>query len=330
MTIQEDLFGKLCKETLLNKSSILSELDDFTIYCYYIEEKLGPTHIQVGDNIRSPLREDDSNPSLRLYYGNTDTLYFTDYGKLDKDKKKVTGDVVKFVQELFQLNQKEALRRISVDFGLKEGTSAAIIPVRTKTIKPKKELGIKIKPFTEQELAFWATFHITLITLERYNVFSVDWIFWDAVPMKPKLMAFAYRIGKYWKLYTPHDKEHKFVSYYPVPYVEGLMQLKYNKPLLIITKSTKDVMVLAEMGYEAISPQSESVKISDTILTHLEAKYTNIITFFDNDGKHNAELYNYPAIELPKGGEKDISDYARKHGLLEARYILQKLIQLWK
>ena len=87
-------------------------------------------------------------------------------------------------------------------------------------------------------------------------------------------------------------------------------------------------MVLAEMGYEAISPQSESVELNENILTHLEAKYDNIITFFDNDGKHNAELYSYPAIELPKDGEKDISDYARKHGLLEARYILQKMIKL--
>lgn len=323
MPIQEDLFDKLCKENLLNKSSVLSQLDDFTIYCYYIEHKLGPLHIQVGDNIRSPLRDDDTNPSLRLYYGNSDKLLFTDYGK-----KNLTGDAIDFVQELFKITSKEALMRISVDFGLKEGASAPIIPVKLKIIKPKKELGIKIKSFTDEDLAFWEQFHITLITLKRYNVFSVDWILWDGLPMKPKQMAFAYRIGKYWKLYTPSDVNHKFVSYYPITYVEGFMQLKYQKPLLIITKSTKDVMVLAEMGYEAVSPQSESTVISKSILTHLQAKYSNIVVFFDNDGKHNAELYPFPAVELPTNTEKDISDYARTYGLLEARNILQEILKL--
>jgi hypothetical protein len=328
MSNQEDLFDKLCKENLLNRSSILSQLDEFTVYCYYIEGKLGPINIQVGDNLKSPLRDDDTNPSLRLYYGNTDKLYFTDYGNKNKKGKVLTGDVVTFVQNLFNLNQKEALRKISVDFGLREGIESSIIPLKRKIIKPKKELGIKIKNYTQEELAFWATFHITPITLERYNVFSVDWILWDGIPMRPKQMAFAYRIGNYWKLYTPNDENHKFVTYYPNYYVEGLMQLRYQTDLLIITKSTKDVMVLAELDYEAISPLSESTKISDKILLQLEAKYSNIFTFFDNDGKHNAELYPYPAIELPLFTEKDISDFARTYGLLEARSILKQILKL--
>ena len=328
MSNQEDLFDKLCRENLLNRSSILSQLDEFTVYCYYIEGKLGPIHIQVGDNLRSPLRDDDTNPSLRLYYGNTDILYFTDYGNKTKEGKVLTGDVITFVQHLFNLTQKEALRRISVDFGLREGVESSIIPLKKKIIKSKKELGIKIKSFTQEELAFWATFHITPITLKRYNVFSVDWILWDSIPIRPKQMAFAYRIGKYWKLYTPADVNHKFVTYYPNHYVEGLMQLRYQTDLLIITKSTKDVMVLAELDYEAISPLSESTKISDKILLQLEAKYPNIVTFFDNDGKHNAELYPYSAIELPIDTQKDISDFAKAYGLLEAKNILQQILKL--
>ena len=315
-----DLFDELCERTLLNKSSVFNRLDDFTVYCYYIEEALGPIDIQIGDNFRSPLREDDTNPSFRLYYGTNEVLYFTDYGNKNK-----SGDVITFVGALLNLSKEEALLRVSVDFGLREGTITDI-PIKKQVIKPKRELGIKIKDFTAEDLAFWESFHITPITLKRYKVFSVDWILWDTFPMRPKQMAFAYRIGSYYKLYTPYDKRHKFVSSYPTKYVEGLLQLKYKQELLIITKSLKDVMVLAEMGYEAISPKSESTLIDAAILTRLDAKYKRIVVFFDNDEKTNRELYPYPWIELPVNKAKDISDYAKEFGLLKARKILNQLL----
>ena len=315
-----DLFDELCERTLLNKSSVFNRLDEFTVYCYYIEQTLGPIDIQVGDNFRSPLRKDDTNPSFRLYYGKDEVLYFTDYGNKNK-----SGDVLTFVATLLGITKNSALEKISIDFGLRSG-EVTLVPIKKQVIKPKKELGIQIKEFTEEGLAFWNSFHITPITLKRYNVFEVAWILWDTIPMRPKQMAFAYRIGKYYKLYTPYDENHKFVTYYPLKYVEGLMQLRYKQKLLIITKSTKDVMVLAELGYEAISPQSESTVISRIILKELEKHYTDIVVFFDNDLKENSELYPYPKIYLPVDKAKDISDYARDFGLLEARIILTQML----
>lgn len=321
--MEEDLFDRIGNNLILDKSSLLSKLDDYSIFCYYIEQVFPNIDLIVGDNIRSPLREDDSNPSFRIYERD-DKLLFTDYGN-----KNQTGDVIKFVQLLFGISHRDAIQRIAADFGYRESRDKAlpVAPVLKRVIKPKKEMTIVTKPFTQEGLAFWNKFHITELTLNRYNVFEVDWVFWDDVPMKPKQLAFGYRIGKYWKLYTPSDKEHKFVSYFPVNYVEGYMQLAYKRPLLIITKSTKDVMVLHEMGYEAISPQSESVVISQKLLTQLESKYKDIIILFDNDNKHNGDLYPYHRIEIPVKYAKDISDLARDYGFLKARSILQSLLQ---
>ena len=323
MSNQENLFNQfdlVLAQISVSKFSVFKILDEFTVYCYYIEEVLGPFDIKIGENFRSPLREDDTNPSFRLYYGQGGLL-FTDYGK-----KNNTGDIVFFIKELYGCTESEALKKIVSDFGLNTSGSDLKLPTRQPFIKNKKELGFKIKPFTNQDLAFWNSFSISYSTLHRYNVFSVEYVFWDSMPIKPKGLAFAYRIGKYCKVYSPFDKVHKFVSSFPRNYVEGMMQLTYSSDLLIITKSLKDVMVLHELGYEAISPKSENTVIPTEILNKLTPKYKRIVVFFDNDGKTSRDDYPYPFIELPINKAKDISDYVRDYGFLEAKKILKKLL----
>ena len=323
MPTKEDLFSPfdlILAQIGVSKSSLFNILDEFTVYCYYIEEVLGPLDIKIGENLRSPLREDDTNPSFRLYYGNGGLL-FTDYGKQNN-----TGDIVYFVSELYSITEKESLKKIVGDFGLSNSEFIKELPVRKQIIKSKKELGIKTKPFTKQDLAFWNSFRIGYSTLKRYKVSSVEYVFWDNLPIKPPGLAFAYRIGNYLKVYSPFDKNHKFISSYPRNYVEGMMQLKYSSDLLIITKSLKDVMVLYELGYEAVAPKSENTVIPVEMLSKLESRYTKIVVFFDNDGKHKAEDYPYSSIELPRNKTKDISDYAKKYGLIEAKKILNQLL----
>lgn len=139
-------------------------------------------------------------------------------------------------------------------------------------------------------------------------------------------MSFAYRIGKFYKIYAPYDKEHKFVSSFPRNYVEGMLQLEYKQDLLIITKSLKDVMVLHELGYEAVSPKSENTVIETDILSKLEAQYKRIVVFFDNDLKHKGDEYPYPQIQLPVNKAKDISDFIKLYGRIEAKNILKQLL----
>lgn len=323
MPTKEDLFSPfdlILAQIGASKSSIFNILDEFTVYCYYIEEVLGSLDIKIGENLRSPLREDDTNPSFRLYYAKGELL-FTDYGKKNK-----TGDVVNLVAEIYNITYEQALKQISADFALSSNNSTNQLPVRKQVVKNKKKLGVTVKSFTNQDLTYWNSFGVHYSTLKRYNVSSVEYVLWDDYPIKPRGLAFAYRIGNYIKVYSPFDKNHKFISSFPRNYVEGMLQLTYSKALLIITKSLKDVMVLHELGYEAVAPKSENTVIPVEMLSKLETKYDKIITFFDNDLKHKAEEYPYPLIMLPLPGPKDISDYVKANGIYKAREIINKLI----
>jgi len=323
MSNSEDLFNPfdlVLAKISANKSSVFKILDEFSVYCHYIEESIGPCDIQIEDNFRSPLREDDTNPSFRLYYSQGE-LKFTDYGNENK-----TGDIVQFVAELYQITEQQALKKITSDFGLSSISSTKKAPKRRFDVKQKKTLDIKIKPFNKEELIFWNQYHISKATLERYNVFSVAMIYWDDIPITPKGLNFAYRIGAYYKIYTPFDKKHKFVSSYPQDYVEGVLQLKYEKEILIITKSTKDIMVLHEMGFEAISPKSENTLVPDYILAKITPKYKRTVIFFDNDGKESSHKYPYKSIKLPIDTAKDISDAVKAIGFNEAKNLLNKLL----
>jgi len=315
-----DLFDILYEDTILNYSNVFKKLDEFTVFCFYIEEIFPSIEIEIGINMRSCLREQDLSPSFRLYY-NQDTLVFTDYGQ-----NNLTGNVVKFVAELFGVNKDFALEKICADFGITNKIKEAI-PIRKQSIPTKKKLAIKTKEFTVEGLAFWESFHITPITLKNFNVFEIDWILWDTFPIKPKFISFGYRIGNHWKVYSPFEPNYKFTTNYPRNYVEGLLTLKYTKKLLIIGKSLKDSMVLKELGYDSISPKSESTVINRAILVKLEAKYKKIVVFFDNDLRHNAHLYPYPLIMLPLPGPKDISDYVKEFGVLKGRKIMLKLLK---
>lgn len=101
----------------------------------------------------------------------------------------------------------------------------------------------------------------------------------------------------------------------------------------------KDVMVLRELGYSAIAFNSEGIPtkgenkkfIQDTI-ANLQLRFTEIAFFMDNDvaGLNYtvslSKAYNLPAITIPTGQPKDISDYIEKYGQRKTKSLLKKII----
>lgn len=137
----------------------------------------------------------------------------------------------------------------------------------------------------------------------------------------------------YIKVYRPTaDSKVKWKSNMTSSLLHGSSQLKPAN-ILIITKSMKDVMVLHEMGYQAVSPMAENVIPSNEIMVDLISAYPKIYIFYDNDGEFNppkgisgkgkqaaskiATKYSLPMIFLPDGGPKDISDYVKEFGISE-------------
>jgi hypothetical protein len=315
-----DPLDKLYLNTVLSKEAIRNHVDDYTLFCHYMEH---PPDINVP--VSSPLRA-DTRPSFALYYNKNGYLRFQDHGS------GVGGDVFEFIRRLYGIGFHDVLRQINKDFGL--GYNG--VPSETKKIvrkepvvQPRKKLEITSREFSQKAIKWWESFCISPEILRQYNVSQVDWLHWDGEPVKASDMTFAYRIWKYYKIYRPFVKTAKFMSTYPRNYVEGLLQLQYNTELLIITKSLKDVMVLRTLGYEAVSPKSESTAITQDIRDYLNKRYRRIVLLFDDDEGGHLGAEKYPEYEklYIQEDEKDISDFIRKYGVDRAGQLMLKLLK---
>ena len=119
-------------------------------------------------------------------------------------------------------------------------------------------------------------------------------------------------------------------------YIQGMDQLKFDKPHLVITSSLKDGMCLKKLRYpvEFISPDSEGSVIREEVINYLKSKYKVITCMFDNDTagikamEKYQELYGLPSLLLPM--EKDLSDSVKKHGKKAVREVLTPLLTVYE
>lgn len=273
------------------------------------------------------------DPSFSMFESNKpDREYFwKDNGIGD------AGDIFKLVQIMFGLkDKKQVYHKIDHDFdlGFSKGQPPAEEKLITNTLhdnKPETRIRIQSKPFTDKDLQFWSSFGISHATLVRYKVKSLRY-FWmndfQEVPQAPRNLAFAFEVLSKYKIYQPHMPSYKFRNDFTEQCLEGFAQLTYNSDSLIITKSTKDVMVLREMGYEAVSPRSENTPVPEPFLRHFASKYPKRYVLFDNDMKHRGDVYQEPKIYVPpSSGQKDISDFYRAYGPKLTKELLNQIIQ---
>ncbi len=323
-----------------DRKAILDLVDDYTLFTYYLNEE-----VYINQVILSPLRDitldqPDTLPSFVIYESRYNKLRYFDHGKGGKG-----GDIFDFVQELYGLNSfYEACVKICKDFqiGIYANLSPAELIAKqffdtgdtVKRSRPRVEIKdiISFPEFTAAGKAYWNQYYITPDILKEYNVTQARSLITDKNISTFQNLAFAYRIGEKYKIYQPHEPEHKFINNYPSNYVEGLFQLVNrvsDQDLLIITKSTKDVMVLRLLGYEAISPKGENILIPEEFQLKLKAEYKRIVLLFDNDkaGIKGSAKYNYETIWVPvEPGIKDISDYIKKYGPVKAYELLLDLL----
>lgn len=333
--MSEDIISSAAASYFPDRAEILNLVDDYTLFCYYLNEE-----VYVNQVILSPLRDPakdqpDTQPSFVIYESRYNKLRYYDHGRGDKG-----GDIFDLVQELYGLTSyKQACIKICQDFGIGAYTTEVGLARRQflqpgVKIKPKVEIKdvISFPAMTAEGEAYWKQYHLTPEILEEYNVKQVRSLISSRTISTIPNMAFSYRIGTYYKIYQPFEPDYKFLNNYPTNYVEGLYQLSQRKTaddLLIITKSTKDVMVLRLLGYDAIAPKGENILITKEILSSLEKRFKKIVLLFDNDaaGVKGAAKYSYPTIWMPgDSGAKDISDFIKIYGPQEAYELMLQLL----
>lgn len=311
---------------------ILNLVDDYFIYCYYLGKE-----IQINKPISSPLRK-DNHPSWSLYRNRRGILIWKDFATGD------SGNVVNLLMQMESLRYHEALKKIWNDVIIHKSVSLrkATDKMKTNTEESKNVIEIKKKNYTDKDLEFWGKYHITKDTLKLYKVFPISTFWLNEVQMNffytDKEPMYAYSIYDKFKIYRPYsrrtDKWRNNCSSFDV---QGMEQLAENGKLLIITKSLKDVMVLSELGYNAIAPQSENSSIPKIIMDHLKLRFKRIVILFDYDeggiqgAKKLSEKYSIPHTFIPKHyldlyQIKDVSDFIKEFGKERTDEMIRELL----
>ena len=281
----------------------------------------------------------DKNGSCRIVISASGIPYYTDYGN---------GDyflAFDYVSRKYGSSYHETCNIIANDFGLKR-TNLSVTPQlllandSPKLVKVKSNIKVIVKPFSLVDYEYWNQYGISLTTLQFFNVKAVSHVYLNkrdkhyVFEYKNSNPLYSYKFFKnnteYFKIYNPYSptKEGKWLSNVGSDCLAGYDQLPPTGDLLILTKSMKDTMSYFELGYNAISFQAETNKISKKSWNELSKRFKRIVLNFDNDdaGREATDkfLLEYPInCYFIDGGCKDLSDYIHKHGLKKAEKLIK-------
>ena len=323
-----NVIENLCLEELLKK------ITEYDVYHHYLGSKF-----KVGQIMSSPFRE-DRHPSFGVFKSTNGALLWKDQstGK--------TGNIVTFVKEIEDLyHNKQALKLIYDKF-----VKGIIVPtpegirVREYYERIRKSISIKRQNFTKTDDEYWSQYQISKETLKKYNVYPITF-FWVNDMLQPFRYSkdspmYAYKIFDKFKIYRPYSiyKKDKWRTNCSTLDIQGFEQLPEDGDLLILTKSLKDVMVLHELGYNAVALQSENDKLNYKIYNNLSDRFKKIVILFDNDepGKDSAAKlsseYNIEYCFIDSSmydlyKVKDISDYISVFDKNQTIKLLKSLIK---
>ena len=311
---------------VLSLSNILNRIDEYGLYCHYLG--FDP---DIRETYSSPIREIDDKPSFSFWNAKPGmgVEFMWKDGAMDK-----SGTIVQLLMELYGLSYTDALKKIDTDFklGFTDGTfkSPKKKLLQFKKPKGKKATTIQISSKDKMSAAgveYWESYGISQETLHLYNVTEIFSSVINGRLIRYRFLTFAYRIVDKYKIYSPTSKDFRFINNFDEKYSEGFHQLPKKSDTLIITKSLKDVMTLHELGYESLSPRSESTVLPNQYFKWIDANYSTVIVLFDNDMKHNGHKYPYEKKYIPiESGCKDISDYVKMYGKKQAEILINEIL----
>lgn len=309
----------------ISLASSINEVPREWVFEHYLElsEKLTGQDVKM----KSIFNANDKKPSLFVFYSTTKRKYLFKDFSTDR-----SGDGTELVKEMFQLATRgEAAHKIINDYSDFVLNNGDQYKERIFKIQQRyKVTSATPRNWTKLDQIFWSKFKIGSDLLSFYNVQPISNYILTRDDGRELLishqMIYGYfrKDGTLYKIYQPKSKENKFVKIHD--YIQGMDQLTFDKPYLVICSSLKDVLAFQKLGFknaEAIAPDSENVIIPEHIITSLKKKYQGICTLLDNDAagikamRKYQELYEIPYAHLNL--EKDLSDSIRDHGVRNVR-----------
>lgn len=317
------------------RSQLIAIIGDQNIFEYYFEQE-----INLNKCYQSVFRE-DNNFSTGFYLSKNDHLVYNDFSTSEK------LDCVAFVAKKFGVSYYRATDIIAIDFDLMEGTKSsnrqAVIIKRKPLNKQEKIIQISAAKYTEKHLDFWKQFAITHQELKDNDIYAVNSLCINdyIIPSEEGSLRFAYLVKRgensYLKIYSPCDKQYKWVSSVPLNVPFGIEKLACNGGTLFITKGLKDMIILKKFFTNVIATQNESKDaLTDEDIERLKSCYDTINIWYDCDkaGIFASEYYKNehgfnpiftPISAYEKHGIKDLSDFVKHYGLETFKQYLQWL-----
>ena len=302
------------KNLVANESSVPS----YWVFQYYLKlsENLNGQDIKI----KSLWNPSERTPSMCIYVDKSKRCYM--YKDFSTGKG---GNKINLLQDLYSLNYSGAIEKMINDYNkFVAQNGCAVIDFKPQ---PKWKIGyINNRAWTQGDAKYWLQFNIGSSMLSKYNVKPITYYYLvkdgDSVDKKTisgnHIYGYYNKHGDIVKIYQPYRDKFKF--YKVEPYTQGLDQLEYKQPYLVICSSLKDAMCLMSFGYnvEVIAPDSENTIIKPFLIENLKLKYKKIITLFDNDDAGKAAIQKYEKLYGIPGTfldlSKDISDAVKEHG----------------
>lgn len=321
----------------ITKDFILSKVNQESIMQYYTGLDVNSKKLML-----SPFRV-DNHFTVSFYKSKSDILYLHDFATNEHI------NCFQAVMKKFGVNFYEALNIIAKDFGLIEGeNNIKIKPLNVQSLKEtgSSRIQVQIKSYTNKELEWWKQFGISVKTLKKFHVFSIEHVFLNGelkFTSSEQCPIYGYYFGKdkngieKWKIYFPLKENYRFLNNLSKKVLQGYHQLPKTGDLLVITKSMKDLMAMYEFGISAVSPNSETLFVDDKKLEEFKKRFKHILVIYDNDrpGLHNMWLIRkqYPELNyyfIPWYLAKDFTDSIRLVGVDNMKEYINEFFKEYK
>lgn len=321
----------------ITKDFILSKVNQESIMQHYTGQDVNSKKL-----FTSVLRT-DNHITVGYYKSRSGILYMHDFATNEH------LDCWNVVMKLFNCSYYQALDIIAKDFGLIEGnhqiSTFKVIPEIKETESAK--IQVQIKDYTQEELNWWLQFGINKKLLKKYHVYSIQHVFLNGelkFTSSPKCPIYGYYFGKdkngedKFKIYFPFKQDYRFIGNLTQKILQGYKQLRDSSDLLIINKSMKDTMACRALGFDSISPNSETTFPNEKQIEEFKKRFKHILVIFDNDkpGLHNLWLIRkkYPELNyfwIPKElGAKDLTDLIKLVGLDKVKELVNQFMSNYK
>lgn len=314
---------------MINTKNITTSFNDIPptwIFEFYLNlsEKLNGQDIKI----KSVFNVNDKTPSMFIYFNKRFNKYMFKDFSTDEG-----GNAVDLVKKVLNLgSSSETIFRIIKDYD--KWASLNSYQIKDFKIQHKyKVTDLTTRVWNKDDQTYWTAYAIDSKLLDRYNVKPLsnytlskptDNSSIDRLINGQRLYGYFRSDGVLYKIYQPMVTSLKFLKMQS--HIQGIDQLTYDKPYLIICSSLKDIMSFNKLkitNAEAIAPDSENTLIPEKLIESLKSKYKSICTLFDNDEagikamQKYKDKYNLPYAHLEMS--KDLSDSIKDHGIKEVR-----------